>query len=268
MLAFVRDAARSTRARSSRIRAWPHQELLGRLEQRQHALLDGMHYRGLLRVARREGGIASTRRPSIRQPTTRRAARRARRRADRPLVRKYAPLPAASLGYLTYLLGYGAPHSQQSAGRAGRARATATCRIDGTDWFWPADENPCSRACARRAVRLLAPFDPVVWDRRRFELFGAGRTSSRPTRRRQSAARLLRPAAAVARPRHRLGQRLGAKRSACSCRPGFADDTVRDEAFKRELADETRTDEGVPRPLSVLRQRARLGAGSGGRAHR
>ena len=39
-------------------------------------------------------------------------------------------------------------------------------------WFWPQGENP---AAARHAVddrlRFLAPFDPVVWDRRRFRLF-------------------------------------------------------------------------------------------------
>ena len=38
------------------------------------------------------------------------------------------------------------------------------------DWYWPAEEPPPERAAADDAVRLLAPFDPVVWDRRRFEL--------------------------------------------------------------------------------------------------
>ena len=38
------------------------------------------------------------------------------------------------------------------------------------DWYWPADERP-RRATVDDRVRLLAPFDPVVWDRRRFELF-------------------------------------------------------------------------------------------------
>jgi uncharacterized protein YcaQ len=40
--------------------------------------------------------------------------------------------------------------------------------IDGHTWYWPAtdagDYEPVD------GVRLLAPFDPVVWDRRRFEL--------------------------------------------------------------------------------------------------
>ncbi|WP_211361627.1 DNA glycosylase AlkZ-like family protein, partial [Ideonella azotifigens] len=38
--------------------------------------------------------------------------------------------------------------------------------------FWPADEKPASkRHQAPEAVWLLAPFDPVVWDRPRFEHF-------------------------------------------------------------------------------------------------
>jgi uncharacterized protein len=39
-------------------------------------------------------------------------------------------------------------------------------------WYWPAGENPASRRHQLdEELRLLAPFDPVVWDRRRFELF-------------------------------------------------------------------------------------------------
>jgi uncharacterized protein YcaQ len=35
--------------------------------------------------------------------------------------------------------------------------------------YWPTDEDPGSVA-ANEQVRLLTPFDPVVWDRNRFEL--------------------------------------------------------------------------------------------------
>ena len=38
------------------------------------------------------------------------------------------------------------------------------------DWYWPAGER-LPRHAPQDRVRLLAPFDPVVWDRRRFELF-------------------------------------------------------------------------------------------------
>jgi uncharacterized protein YcaQ len=53
----------------------------------------------------------------------------------------------------------------------------ATCRfargrVEGIDWYWPADERPNSRRWRLDdEVRLLTPFDPVVWDRRRFEHF-------------------------------------------------------------------------------------------------
>ena len=110
-------------------------------------LLDGLHYRGLLRVLRRDNGTrvyeAVTHLPADESPTGR--ARRAAALIDL-VVRKYAPLPAASLTYLVRLLGYGAPHlsvQTQAALRLAR-EALASCRIDGTVWYWPADENPRS----------------------------------------------------------------------------------------------------------------------------
>src|SRR5262249_53098240 len=39
----------------------------------------------------------------------------------------------------------------------------------GVDWYFPADEDPL-RAATQEVVRLLAPFDPLVHDRKRFEL--------------------------------------------------------------------------------------------------
>jgi uncharacterized protein YcaQ len=89
------------------------------------------------------------------------------------IVRKYAPLPASSLTYLTRLLGYGAPHLKtqtQAAMRLAREHLSSL-QLDGTTWYWPSDENPRSaRHAPDDEVRLLAPFDPIVWDRRRFEL--------------------------------------------------------------------------------------------------
>ncbi|MGZ5267212.1 MAG: DNA glycosylase AlkZ-like family protein [Caldimonas sp.] len=138
-------------------------------------LLDAMHYRGLLRVQRRESGtrIYEVADHVAADPSP--AARAARAAALLELVlRKYAPLPGSSFVYLTrLLLGYGAPHLAAEA-RAALATAReqlASTRIDGVDWYWPADENPGSaRYRPDDRVRLLAPFDPVVWDRRRFEL--------------------------------------------------------------------------------------------------
>ena len=137
-------------------------------------LLDGMHYRGLLRVARREGGV--------RLYAPQRAHERAPHdNADAALdalvdvvVNKYAPLPQRSLSELVMHLRLAVPQWPE-ARRAALQRATrrlASARVAGVSWYWPADENPASRRHADDpALRLLAPFDPVVWDRRRFEAF-------------------------------------------------------------------------------------------------
>ena len=139
-------------------------------------LLDGMHYRGMLRVVRRDSGTrvyaAVTHAPPIDDSPSGRAMRAAA--LLELIVRKYAPLPAASLTYLVRLLGYGAPHlaAQSQAALREAREVLASVRINGTTWYWPADESPRSRRHAPDdAVRLLAPFDPVVWDRRRFTLF-------------------------------------------------------------------------------------------------
>jgi uncharacterized protein YcaQ len=50
----------------------------------------------------------------------------------------------------------------------------AHAEIDGVDWYWPANEKlPKQNAimATQQPARLLAPFDPIVWDRRRFSLF-------------------------------------------------------------------------------------------------
>ena len=41
--------------------------------------------------------------------------------------------------------------------------------VDGVDWYWPTGEKITRRELEDK-VRLLAPFDPVVRDRARFEL--------------------------------------------------------------------------------------------------
>lgn len=137
-------------------------------------LLDGMHYRGLLRVARRDAGtrVFEAARHAAGDDSPQGRARRAAAMIEL-VVRKYAPLPAASLTYLARLLGYGAPQlavQTRAALRLAREQL-ASARIDGSTWYWPADENPASKRHGPDAgVRLLAPFDPIVWDRRRFAL--------------------------------------------------------------------------------------------------
>jgi len=135
-------------------------------------LLDDMHYRGYLRIARREGG---TRIYAIREPVAPAVTAGARFDALVDVVmHKYAPLPGPSLGQLTSLLVRGAPQwSGQRAAALKRARERfARVNLHGIEWFWPAGESPAAaRWQPDDAVRLLTPFDPIVWDRRRFSLF-------------------------------------------------------------------------------------------------
>ncbi|MBV9889732.1 MAG: YcaQ family DNA glycosylase [Rhizobacter sp.] len=154
-------------AHGRRINAW------GGSSQATTHLLEGMHYRGLLRVRRREAGTriyeAVEHAPADDAP----AARAARAEALLLLVvAKYAPLPASGLVYLARLLAYGAPHlgDETRAALATLRERLASAHAEGTVWYWPADEHPSAKRWRLDdRVRLLAPFDPIVWDRRRFE---------------------------------------------------------------------------------------------------
>lgn len=136
-------------------------------------LLDGMHFRGLLRVARRDGG---TRVYAVREDAALASKRDIEARLDAlvdVIVGKYAPLPDASLGQLVGYLSRGVPQWRDACKPALlRARQRLqSARVEGVLWLWPADERAESRRWKPdEQVRLLTPFDPVVWDRRRFEL--------------------------------------------------------------------------------------------------
>ena len=138
-------------------------------------LLDGMHYRGLVRIARRAGGV---------RLYAAHDACDAHDLAPDPaaamdglvdvVVQKYAPLPERSLGELVAHLRSAVPQWADLR-RPALLRAKArlpSALVDGQRWYWPAGDNPASTRHADAVpdmVRLLAPFDPVVWDRRRFE---------------------------------------------------------------------------------------------------
>jgi uncharacterized protein YcaQ len=135
-------------------------------------LLDGMHYRGLLRIARRESGVRLYAPREQSGPTVDPAA--TMDRLVDIIVNKYAPLPAASLSQLIVLLKFAVPHwlDQRKSALARAKERLPNATIDGRTWYWPEGENPRSRRhVVSDEVRLLAPFDPVVWDRRRFEHF-------------------------------------------------------------------------------------------------
>lgn len=137
--------------------------------------LDHLHYRGHLRILRRDQGIrVYAPRPAVTPPEGA-AERRARADALVDLaVRLYAPVPSPTLAWLVNRLRLAAPQFAPELVHA-RARARtrlAHARVDGVEWCWPADDDVTAIAArVDDGVRLLAPFDPIVWDRRRFARF-------------------------------------------------------------------------------------------------
>jgi uncharacterized protein len=142
-------------------------------------LLDDMHHRGMVRIAGRASGV----RTYAAQPPLSPACKEASASAADPgdamdalvdvILGLYAPLPERSLGELIGYLKGGVPQWRDHR-RAAFQRAKLrlpSANVEGVTWFWPEGETPASpRHAPDDAVRLLAPFDPVVWDRRRFEL--------------------------------------------------------------------------------------------------
>jgi len=131
-------------------------------------MLEVLHYRGALRVLRRDNGVKIY---DLAPPLEAKLPLAAR--VDellQMLVRLYAPVSTASLRQMTVMVG------QDSLPEAARVRAMARLQksdrlargvVDGVEYLWPAEETFPGEAATR--VKLLAPFDPIVWDRRRFE---------------------------------------------------------------------------------------------------
>lgn len=135
-------------------------------------LLAAMHYRGMLRVAQRERGV--------RMYAPQRHGAEPANGAERVLridalvdaaVRIYAPLPGPCLSDLVRRLRFAVPqwHGELGAALKRAKQRLSHARVDGVDWYWPMDED-VARSEAPNSVRFLTPFDPVVWDRDRFEI--------------------------------------------------------------------------------------------------
>ncbi len=135
-------------------------------------LLAAMHYRGMLRVVRRENGV----RIYAVQPEGGEPADTAEHltRLDALVdvaVRLYAPLPGPCLSDLVRRLRFAVPQWRSELKNALQRvkQRLSHARVAGVDWYWPPEEN-VTHFEVPAAARLLTPFDPVVWDRDRFEL--------------------------------------------------------------------------------------------------
>ncbi|MBS0319627.1 MAG: YcaQ family DNA glycosylase [Proteobacteria bacterium] len=132
-------------------------------------LLDRMHYRGLVRIARREKGVRVYAAREIGIGSKPDTAAQLDALLD-VAIALYAPLPSSTLSWFAHRMRVAAP--QFARGRAAalkRARLRlAHATVAGTTWYWPAGEDLAAFA-PDDECRLLAPFDPIVWDRERFE---------------------------------------------------------------------------------------------------
>src|SRR6266567_1744427 len=133
-------------------------------------LLDAMHYQDLLRVTRRDCGIRIYAAHQHELAPTDEAVCRARldELADAAIA-IYAPLPCTSLSFLVRRLRFAVPqwHNEITSAIRRAKQRLSHARIYGIDWYWP---NNKERREPQDTVRLLAPFDPLVWDRDRFAL--------------------------------------------------------------------------------------------------
>ncbi len=129
-----------------------------------------LHHYGYLRVAGRERGVRTY--EAVRQ------AREPLDSADRfqqialIIASILGPLSERSLrvalGFLT-IRGPALKALRATAPTLIDTGALANTMIDGTRYVWPADR--VARNPPNETVRFLAPFDPLVWDRQRFEQF-------------------------------------------------------------------------------------------------
>jgi uncharacterized protein len=132
--------------------------------------LHRLHYLGLIRIAGREKGVRLYEGAALQQPSLDPDERL--RQLALLIANILQPVPQNRLNAALRHLGYAAPHLQ------GRTRIVAnllqsgeveSAEVDGVRYLWPAGR--IKRPEPQPVVRFLAPFDPVVWDRYRFEHF-------------------------------------------------------------------------------------------------
>lgn len=138
-------------------------------------LMDQMHYHGMLSVVRRDKGIRIYKARMNDNIAGRLSKKEIQDKIDQlvdVVVRIYAPLTASSLNYYLRRLRYATPQwkVELTAALKRAKNRLSHAQVDNIDWYWPGETDPTNFEPDRK-VRLLAPFDPVVHDRSRFEIF-------------------------------------------------------------------------------------------------
>lgn len=130
--------------------------------------LHHLHFRGLLRIAGRESGIRVY--EPVPDPHDILDSEERVRRLLLLVCKIQAPMrvPSNALLLLRYAL-RGLEYRRSILGDLVRSGELQSGVVDGATYVWPAGK--LSAPTAPPIVRFLAPFDPLVWDRRRFEHF-------------------------------------------------------------------------------------------------
>jgi hypothetical protein len=130
-------------------------------------ILEALHYGGWLRVAGREKGIRLYQ--AARAQEEHRAPEEKLKRLVLLIAAILAPAPERSLRMALRHLARAAPtveYRPKTLRALVEAGDLLNAEIDGVSYLWPKVSEPDE---ALNVVRFLAPFDPVVWDRYRFE---------------------------------------------------------------------------------------------------
>ena len=135
--------------------------------------LDSLHHYGHLRIARRDKGIRiyAPARPHLWSDEWRNPERHQRLAAA--IINLFAPVPEKSLSQLLRLVQNYARVPLQNLKTALnhllRSKQLVRCESEGLSYLIPTRLLDNTQPPTPPRVRILAPFDPLVWDRLRFE---------------------------------------------------------------------------------------------------
>jgi uncharacterized protein YcaQ len=133
--------------------------------------LEHLHYRGYLRIARREKGVRVYEAlPSFTPSLSPLSPDDRLQQLMLVIANLLAPIPERTLHAIASRLRRpiaNAPDHRKMIRHLLNTGKLEKAVVDEISYIWPASKAP--RGELPRCVRFLAPFDPLVWDRQRFE---------------------------------------------------------------------------------------------------